>query len=303
MKIRFRSANSALGLGLLGLLLAAVPDEARTQGRIDVNVSATDGSGGISSVEEQFPIGDVFENVTSGASNASASYSNRVIRLEASSSWAGDDGEDGQLAGATSRLGVFDTFTIMPPLGSTDLGANLSFSFAMSGSLFQSNALSFWSAEGQWSAPAYRDDTFGIVQPFLTISAGGQSSHSAGNIGTPLPVTLTSAPTGANATTFFLYNQPIDFRWILLANLGHGPSGVPGSAFTDLGNSAVWLGITARDADGALIEGLQITSASGENWLAAGVVPEPASFWLSAVALAAIVGARHAVRKRAREGV
>jgi hypothetical protein len=303
MKIRVRSGKSVLGLGLLGLLLVAAPVETSAQSVIELNISATDGSGGISFVEEQFPIGALFENVTSGASNASASYANRVIRLEASSSWAGDDSEDGQLAGATSRLGVFDTFTILPPLGSTDLGANLSFSFAMSGSLFQSNALAFWDAEGQWSAPAYRDPTRGIVQPFLTISAGGQSSHSAGNIGTPLPVTLTSAPTGANATTYFLYNQPIDFRWILLANLGHGPSGVPGSAFTDLGNSAVWLGITARDADGALIEGLQITSASGENWLAAGVVPEPTAFWLSAVALAALVGARHAVRKRAGESV
>ncbi len=87
--------------------------------------------------------------------------------------------------------------------------------------------------------------------------------------------------------------MPIDFIWILQAAIDSQGADDPGFASADLGNSAVWLGITALDANGAIIPDLQITSESGENWLLPGVVPEPASFWLAFAAVTALIGIRH----------
>jgi hypothetical protein len=263
---------------LLAIALAAIPVQAQALSQIGTSVFASSQSGGVVGSDEIFPLGDVTVSHTSGGSQASARYENQVIGVEASSSWAAF----ALNASAGALLILDDTFTVARPAGSSEFGVNLAFSIGVTGSLSESNGFAGWRVEGMFSAPAYRDATFTIVQPEVVVFARDTTLIDPFPGGdTPLPAFLTSATNRPGTTSYFLYDSPIDLRWLVRVNAGlGGNSSLPGSAAAALGSSAYWLGITATDSQGAIIENLQITSESGTNWMNAAAVPEPALLWL-----------------------
>lgn len=251
----------------------------------------------------QVPLNSVFfETATSGGARASAGYAAGVARVSADATWAA--GPTNQ-TGASASIGIFDSFTLAAPPGSNLTGAFLSFSMALSGSLTASNGAALWFASGELSAPAYRDANFMIVIPRITIGANGRRDATTGSMGTALPVTLTSAAGAPGTTNAFNFGVPIDLRVTLRAAIDAQGSGSGGSASANLSDTIVWLGITARDSQGAVIEGLQITSASGQNWLEpAVVVPLPPTAWLllTSVGALGLGGLRGARRGGSRPG-
>ncbi len=279
---------------LIAIALAAIPVQAQALSQIATSVYAGSESGGSSaggSSDEIFPLDDVTVSYSSGASQASASYANQIVRVEASSSWPAQT----LRANAGAALIVDDTFTVLRPAGNTDYGVSLSFSIGVTGLLSESNGFAGWHVDARFRSPAYRDPSFTIVRPEVAVLAHDTTLIDPGPGGdTPLPATLTSATTGSGTTSVFLYDVPIDLHWVSRVNADHGGDfDLPGSAAAALGNSAFWLGITARDLQGAIIEDLQISSPSGTNWMNAATVPEPALLWLWLPAAGAIALRRY----------
>jgi hypothetical protein len=183
-----------------------------------------------------------------------------------------------------------DRFRVVGPAGSTARGANLQVIYGLSGSLAESNGFAGWRTEAQLSSVAYRDPILGIVLPQVSVLARNTTLIDLPEI--PLPATFLTATTQPGHTSFFLFNTDIDLRWGLSAFV-NGDQQLAGSAAARLAQSAVWLGITARDDQGEIIEGLQIISESGTNWLNAATVPEPALLWLGLPAACALVLCRY----------
>ncbi|MCL4778394.1 MAG: hypothetical protein KJ054_12905 [Gammaproteobacteria bacterium] len=281
--------------------LAAVPAAVEAASLVEYNLIASS-QDGVSSPDAgvfQLPLPAEFsEEAASGNARASAEYAFGSSGVRATASWAA--GGTNQTA-ASARVLVLDSFTLLAPLGSTGFGAHLSFSVGYSGSLVAFNGAALWAGSAELSSAAYRDGSFSIVRPVVGFDVEGRQDSTTGSTGTGLPAMLTGGPTGAPGTTdFFLFGVPIDLRWIVQTAIDL-KSGA-GSADADLSQTAVWLGITARDAQGALIEGIRITtSASGQNWLLpAEPVPLPAtaSLLLTGFAAIGLRATRRAARRR-----
>ncbi|MEZ5566644.1 MAG: VPLPA-CTERM sorting domain-containing protein [Gammaproteobacteria bacterium] len=291
---------------ILGVLLSAMPGAVSAISVVEYGISATSTTG-VDGQSLQVPVNLPFSvNAASGGSSASISYSPGVVGLTAATNWPSGDPNTTQFGAdhsAGASVGIFDRINMERPAGNTDLGASLTFSITLSGSLAETNGFANWLLqEASFQAPLYRDATFALVQPLIRIEpVDGAVDGDFGSRGQSLPVTLTAArpATVSNATDFFLFDVPYDMRWRFAVNANGNPAGPgqAGSAAANLGNTIVWLGITARDSQGNIIEGLQFTSESGYDWARAAVVPLPASAWLLVTALGA-VGLRAARRVR-----
>ncbi len=91
-------------------------------------------------------------------------------------------------------------------------------------------------------------------------------------------------PWGGATTASFERETPIELFWFLRTDIDdrNTPITTPGSGSGNFYNTATWLGITARDAEGNIVEGLEGIGASGYDWQTgeANPVPLPASAWL-----------------------
>jgi hypothetical protein len=301
------NTNNVAWVPVVAALLLASPGPAAALGVVEYTVWANSTSG--SDVQQSVPApvnAGFIAEATSGGSNASIRYQPGVpgaagvpapvIGLVATTAWPAGDANTTQFGGdhnALASFGIFDTITMQRPAGIADYGATLSIQVMISGSLNQSNGAANWVlSELSLQALPYRAPGFVLVSPVISIdSLSGLSSGSFPPSGQSLPVTVTATkPASASATDIFLYDVPIDFRWRLLVSANGNPAaaGQSGFAEADLGNTAVWLGITARDLQGNIIEDLQFTSESGVNWANAAVVPAPAPVWLLLSALGAL---------------
>lgn len=204
-----------------------------------------------------------------------------------------DTAEPSQAATAFIRLR--DSFVI----SGAGASVTLDFQVALDGSIQANNANAAWQmgaflAQGLiGSNPNNPDDyqnmimlaaspipEFGTVFPpygridYLWGSqgdlAGGVYSSSPLHVESPAPL--------------FERGVPIEVFWYLRTDIDDRdtPLTSPGSASGNFYNTATWLGITARDSDGNLIDDLTVVGASGYDWYVgeSSVVPLPASAWL-----------------------
>jgi len=225
--------------------------------------------------------------VSQGSSSASIGVEPGRLRLRAESTWPG---------GVSSEASVelTDTFilTSTAPPGAAVVGAYLTANISVSGALAQSNGEVNWRSTALLSAPAYRSLGFEIVQPRSEADFTGRESATFGTSGPPLPTTFsTTTPTIPGFTGFFLVGEPVSVRLTFSATTGCFDCSSAGFARARLEDTLVWLGITARDEHGNIIEGLSFVSASGIDWgKPPAVIPLPASAWLLLSALGALAG-------------
>lgn len=301
-------------------LLVAVPMPALAASLVQYDLSARSTSGSVL-VGDTVPLTtNVDENAVSGNSQASASYDPAPsgefaeVRVRAATSWPAAENFQvpGQDHSASASIRVNDTFIVNKPLtgpgsGPTDYRVDLTFSIQLSGSVSQSGGTTLWNVEASMRGNLYRDANRLMVQPGIGVDA---QALDPGAIPVPsLPLTLRSSiePGPNNPTSLFLYGEPIDLSWWVAVQAdGNRQRAGDDSGFAraDLSHTAVWLGITARDEQGQIIEGLQITSASGLNWLdPPTLVPEPATAGLLMTALGAASLVTAGTSKRARATV
>ncbi|MCL4791795.1 MAG: hypothetical protein KJ040_07055 [Gammaproteobacteria bacterium] len=285
LALGFATATQAINVVEYGL------DATSTSGSTSLSNSGG-GTGGPQTVGSSFAF-----MVTSGGTDASVSYQPGLVGLQASSAWPSGDpvfGDPGDSHYGGVMIGIYDTLVMHKPAGSPDYGASLTFDILLTGQLSQVNGMARWFTEAELRAPLYRGPNFTLVQPIIRIDVEGRVDSGVGASGVSLPAMLSAQhPGSANTTDLFLYDTPIDLDWRIFVGVdGYRPgtTGVAGSAAANLGNTALWLGITARDSQGQIIEGLQFTSESGHNWATA--VPLPPTIWMLLTAIGAAVGWR-----------
>lgn len=299
------------GTALAGSLLFAMPlsaSAAMLLSQVGYSLMAKSEAGSEEILSDVVPLGgDIGVTVNDGGSTASAFYYSALpgefamISLGAFTTWpAGipNVSSPGANNHASAAVTVQDNFIVQKPLtgpgsGPGEYRVDLSFTIGLSGWLTQTNGTARWLAEARLSADAYRDHNFSIVQPSISVDAFDTNPYAIPN--PSLPLTLTSAIDYGADTSRFRYGVPIDLMWEVrvLADsynyLVHSNTAAAGSASADLLGTAVWVGITARDELGQVIEDLTITSASGLNWAnPPAPVPLPASAWLLMTALGAV---------------
>jgi hypothetical protein len=295
-RTRLAVCFGTLLLAVAGPAAAALVEYAvRAQSTAGVNVDG-----------DQVPVSLPFSHTAnSGGSHASASYTPATppnfasVAVKADTAWpaGGTNLHPGENHLSGASIIVSDSFIPVRPAGSSDYLVDLSFSIGLSGFLAQSNGTAFWQTEARLTGIAYRDSTFTVVSPHISLYAYGRNP---GVPGTSLPVTLSSAvpSPSTNLTQNFVYGEPVQLFWSVMvwAN-GSGAGENAGYATADLSQTALWLGITGRDQQGQIIEGLTFQSESGANWgVPPVVIPLPAGIWLLLTGLGALVTRRVASR-------
>lgn len=267
-----------------GMLLPAATPAAIVQ----YSLSAQDNSK-LTFEQELFgvPLGSGLSlGVSQGSSSASIVVDPGRLRLRAESTWPGG-------VSSEAVIELTDTFilTSIAPPGAGVVGAYLSASLSVSGALAQSNGEATWRSTALLSAPVYRSSGFAIVQPWSEADVTGRESATFGPAGPPLPTTFsTTTPALSQYTGFFLVGEPVSVRLTFGATAGCFDCSSAGFARASLEDTLVWLGITARDENGNIIEGLSFISESGIDWgNPPAVIPLPGAAWLLLSALGAIM--------------
>ncbi len=237
-----------------------------------------------------------------GSSRASMSVTPGMLRLRAESAWpASPEGSYGYEAEANVEL--TDTFILTAPPGSSVFLARLSATISVSGSVAQSGGGASWRSTALLSASPYRGPAFSLVTPWSEADVSGSESAAFGSSGASLPTTFTTTTPGITPgyTDVFIVGQPVAVRLTFSASAGCVTTCTSaGFARTSLEDTLIWLGITARDENGDIIEGLTFVSESGIDWgNPPAAVPLPATGWLLLAGVGAIAArARRRLRLR-----
>lgn len=228
---------------------------------------------------------------TNGSTDVSVSYLPGQVGLQAFTAWPapGSNSHEGW-----ALVGIYDTLVMNRPAGNTDFGATLTVDILMTGALSTAGGMARWFTEAELRTGFYRGPNFALIQSIIRIddfTNFGRVDATFGTSGLSLPVTVSSQALGfSNTTDVFPFDAPMDLDWRLYVTASGLGSNSAGSATANLGNTALWLGITARDSQGQIIQGLQFTSESGHNWATA--VPLPPTLWMLLTAIGAAVGWR-----------
>lgn len=237
---------------------------------------------------------------------ARASIDGGQIRMLASGIWSNSQSDGTQTSepsfAATSQIRLRDSFVLQSP------GAvALSFAIDVDGSIQAGtgNASWFMSAflaqDLLGSNPSNPYDYRTVIAltseaaPFTFYPPEGRIDYLYGISGEIMgrQYFSTSINGTEGSVPVFQPGIPIELFWNFRVDISDSdtPLGVAGSASADFYNTATWLGITASSTEGEPIDGVEIITESGYDWMAGTpvtAVPLPAGGWLLLTGVAAL---------------
>ncbi len=196
---------------------------------------------------------------------------------------------------AVAAVSVRDSFTLSGP----GAPVSLDFQVALDGGLQAVTANAYWQMDAYLTQPGV--GSVFLVGEWDSASETGYPpyglwDYQEGISGDLSGSTYLSSSSYLNPPVFFERDVPIEVFWVLYTTISdrNTPLGSPGGASADFFRTATWLGITARDADGNIVEGLEYVGASDYDWMAGepAPVPLPPTGWLVLTGLAAVAAAR-----------